>query len=117
MGSFSVLGAIVVLTGWFALVEYDLFPESERKKIVERIKRSPAAIMVIALMPVGILINVFGTFIGSLWLVYIGATFVFLQSIIVSLLFWKRKRWKSIVLLITMIILGSILYLPLFILL
>ena len=113
MGSFTVLGAIVMLTGWFALVEYDQYPESEQKKILEYIKKSPRAIIVIALMPVGILINIIGSFIGSFWMVIIGATLIFVQSIIVSLLFWRRKRWKSIVLLIGMIILGVILYLPL----
>lgn len=115
MGSISVLGAIILLTGWFALIEYDLFSESERAKLIERIKRSPLVIIVIALMPVGILIHILGTFIGSLWMVVIGATFIFVQSIIVSLLFWKRKRWKSIVLLITMLLLGIFLYMPLFI--
>ncbi|WP_068672155.1 hypothetical protein [Oceanobacillus sp. Castelsardo] len=115
MGSISILGTIVILTGWFALIEYDLFSESERTKILERIKGSPVAIIVIALMPVGILINMLGSFISSLWMVIIGATMIFVQSIIVSLLFWRRKRWKSIVLLITMILLGILLYMPFFI--
>lgn len=114
MGSISVLGAIIILTGWFALIEYDQFPESKRTEILKRIRGSPVAIIVIALMPVGILINMLGNFIGSLWMVIIGATMIFIQSIIVSLLFWRRKRWKSIVLLITMILLGIILYMPFF---
>jgi hypothetical protein len=54
---FTVLGAILFLTGWFALVEYDQHSEAEKKEIRERIKNSPAAILVIALMPVGLLIN------------------------------------------------------------
>lgn len=112
---FTVLGAIVILTGWFALVEYDQYPESERQKIIEHIKRSPTAIIVIALMPVGLLINMLGTFIGSIWMVIIGATLLFIQSIIVSLLFWNRKRWKSILLLVTMMILGTLMYTPLFV--
>ena len=114
MGAFTVLGAIIILTGWFALMEYDQYPESERKRIVERIKNSPAAIIAVALMPVGIVVNMLGNAIGSLWMVVIGATLIFVQSIIVSLLFWKRKRWKSIVLLIAMIVLGIFLYMPLF---
>ncbi|MCG5102638.1 hypothetical protein [Oceanobacillus alkalisoli] len=114
MGAFTVLGAIIILTGWFALMEYDQYPESERKRIVERIKNSPAAIIAVALMPVGIVVNMLGNAIGSLWMVVIGATLIFVQSIIVSLLFWKRKRWKSIVLLVTMIVLGVFLYMPLF---
>ncbi|MHA6253245.1 hypothetical protein [Oceanobacillus sp. CAU 1775] len=116
MYSISAIGAIVILTGWFALTEYDQFPEAERLNILERIKRSPLAIIVIALMPLGLIINMLGTFLGSIWMVMIGATLIFVQSIIVSLLFWRRKRWKSIVLLITMVILGIFLYLPLFIL-
>jgi uncharacterized membrane protein len=112
---FSVLGAIVILTGWFALVEYDQQPEDERKKILERIKQSPLAIAVIALMPLGLLINMIGTIVGSITVVTIGSTLVFIQSIIVSLLFWKRKRWKSIVLLIGMLVLGGVMYLPLFV--
>lgn len=111
----SILGAIVVLTGWFALVEYDQYPESERKKILERIKSSPLAIILVALMPAGLLINMLGNVIGSVWMVYLGATLIFSQSIVVSLLFWKRKRWKSILLLVTMIILGVFLYIPLFV--
>lgn len=114
MGSISVLGAIIILTGWFALIEYDQYPEAERQKLLERIKKSPAAIIVIALMPVGILIHMIGSFLGSLPLAVIGATFIFVQSMIVALLFWKRKRWKSIILLITMILLGFFLYMPLF---
>ena len=115
MGAFTVLGAIIILTGWFALMEYDQYPESERKKIVERIKNSPAAILAVALMPVGIVVNMVGNASGSLWMVVIGATLIFVQSIIVSLLFWRRKRWKSIVLLIAMLVLGVFLYMPLFI--
>lgn len=114
MRSISILGVIIILTGWFALVEYDKYPESEQKKIRERIKNSPVAVIAVALMPVGILINVLGSIIGSIWLITTGATLIFIQSIIVSLLFWKRKRWKSILLLATMIILGVFLYLPLF---
>ncbi|WP_405097287.1 hypothetical protein [Oceanobacillus sp. FSL H7-0719] len=115
MGAFSVLGAIVVLTGWFALVEYDQYSEPEKKKIVDRIKKSPAAIIIITLMPAGLLVNMLGSFIGSFIMIISGATLIFIQGIIVSLLFWKKKRWKSILLLVTMVILGVLLYLPLFI--
>lgn len=114
MRSITVLGVIIILTGWFALVEYDKYPESEQKEMRERIKNSPLALIAVALMPVGILTNALGSLIGSIWLTTTGATFIFIQSIIMSLLFWKRKRWKSILLLVTMIILGLFLYLPLF---
>lgn len=115
MGTVSVTGAIVIITGWFALVEFDHFSETERKKILQKIKRSPALIMVISFMPLGILINLIGTAIGLLSMIMIGATLIFLQGIIVSLLFWKRKRWKSILLLTVIVILGSFMYIPLFI--
>src|SRR5690625_5226022 len=115
MGIITVTGAILIITGWLALVEYDNFPEPERKQIVQKIKRSPTFIMLIALMPVGILINVVGGFFGSIWMVIIGASLIFLQGIIVSLLFWKRKRWKSILMLVVIIILGTFIYIPLFI--
>src|SRR5690625_6416469 len=100
MGTITVTGAIIIITGWIALVEYDNFPESERKQIIQKIKRSPTLILLIALMPVGILVNVLGRFFGSIWMVVIGASLIFIQGIIVSLLFWKRKRWKSILLLV-----------------
>ncbi|MFD1708341.1 hypothetical protein ACFSCZ_16635 [Siminovitchia sediminis] len=115
MGKFTVTGAILIITAWFALVEFDSFPESKRKQILERIKDSPARILLIALMPIGIIINGLGGFFGSLWMVIIGASFIFLQGIIVSLLFWKRKRWKSILLLTAIVILGSFIYIPLLI--
>lgn len=115
MGTITVTGAIVIITGWFSLVEYDSFPEHERNQILQQIKRSPAYILLIALMPVGIFINVLGGIFGSLWMIMIGATFIFLQGIIVSLLFWKRKRWKSILLLVVIVALGIFIYIPLFI--
>lgn len=113
MGTVSVTGAILIITGWFALVEFDHFPEQKRKQILQKIKRSPALIMVISLMPLGIFTNLVGTVIGLPLMIIIGATLIFLQGIIVSLLFWKRKRWKSILLLTVIIILGSFLYFPL----
>src|SRR5690625_756895 len=115
MGTITVTGAIIIITGWIALVEYDNFPESERKQIIQKIKRSPTLILLIALMPVGILVNVLGKFVGSIWMVVIGATLIFIQGIIVSLLFWKRKRWKSILMLVVIVTLGMFIYIPLFI--
>src|SRR5690625_6413048 len=115
MGTITVTCAIIIITGWIALVEYDNFPESERKQIIQKIKRSPTLILLIALMPVGILVNVLGKFFGSIWMVVIGATLIFIQGIIVSLLFWKRKRWKSILMLVVIVTLGMFIYIPLFI--
>lgn len=114
MGAVTVTGAIVIITGWFSLVEFDHFPESERKQILKKIKNSPVLILLIALMPVGILINWLGALFGSLWMVIIGASFIFLQGIIVSVLFWKHKRWKSILLFSVIVALGIFIYIPLF---
>ncbi|QUW23168.1 hypothetical protein JSQ81_06285 [Sporosarcina sp. Marseille-Q4063] len=113
MGKVTVTGAILIITGWFALVEFDSFPESERKQILQRIKRSPVLILLIALMPAGIFINMLGVFLGSLSMMIFGASLIFLQGVIVALLFWKRKRWKSIVLLAAIVMLGIFIYIPL----
>src|SRR5699024_6111601 len=115
MGTITVTGAIVIITGWFRLVEYDSFSEQKQKQILQQIKRSPAYKILIALMPVGIFINVVGVIFGFLWMIFISDSFIFLQCIIVSLLFWKRKRWKSILLLFVIVALGIFIYIPLFI--
>lgn len=116
MGAVTVPGAMIFIIGWITLVELDSFSESERAQIIQRIKRSPAYILLIALMPVGILINVFGSYFASFWMVVIGTSLIFLQAIIVSFLFWNRKRWKSILLLVSIVILGSFIYIPYFLL-
>src|SRR5699024_2987981 len=115
MGTITVTGAIVIITGWFSLVEYDSFSEQKQKQILQQIKRSPAYILLIALMPVGIFINVLGGIFVFLWLIIIGSTFIFFESIFVFLLFWKRKRLKSILLLVVIGTLGIFIYIPLFI--
>lgn len=114
MGGITVTGAILVITGWFALVEYDHFTEAERKRVLDKIKRSPAHISLIALMPVGVIINLLGAYIGSVTMVVVGASFILVQGIIFSLLFWNRKRWKSILLLSVIAVLGLFIYVPLF---
>jgi|SRR5699024_1950793 len=115
MGTITVTGAIVIITGWFSLVEYDSFPEQERKQILQQIKGSPAYMLLIALMPIGILINLLGSILGLLWMMLTGATLIFIQGIFVSLLFWKRKRWKGILLFVVIVGLGIFIYIPLFI--
>src|SRR5690625_7964106 len=107
MGTVTVTGAIIILIGWFSLVEFDSFSESKWQQIIKKIKGSPTYILLIALMPVGIIINTLGSFIASIWMIIIGASLIFLQGIIVSLLFWNRKRWKSITLLVTIVLLRS----------
>lgn len=116
MGTITATGAMLMITGWVALVEFDSFPEAKRNQMIQRIKKSPASILLIALMPVGILINMLGSFFDSFLMVVLGASLIFLQGIIVSFLFWKRKRWKSILLFSAVVILGIFMYIPLFIL-
>lgn len=114
MKTWSVTGLILLLTGWFALVEFDHLPESERKRLIEKIKSSPSFILLILLMPVGVIVNILGSVFGSLVMIVLGATFIFLQGIIVALLFWKRKRWKSMLLLSAILVFGIAIYVPLF---
>ncbi|SFE99314.1 hypothetical protein [Alteribacillus iranensis] len=114
MGTVTATGAILFLTGWFALVEFDSFPESERKQILQKIKSSPAYILLIAFMPIGVLLNVLGAMVGSVSMIMIGAFLIILQGIMVSLLFWRRKRWKSILLLTAIVLLGIFVFIPYF---
>ncbi|AXF57193.1 hypothetical protein [Salicibibacter kimchii] len=113
MGTVSVTGALLIITGWFALVEYDKFNEAEKREILQGIKKSPLKIATIALMPVGILVNIIGGFVFSPMTMIIGSSMIFLQAIIVSILFWNRTRWKSILLLVVVIGLGIFIYVPL----
>lgn len=115
MGTVTVTGAIIIITGWFALIEYDSFPEAERKEMIRKIKSSPIYILLIALMPIGIVVNGLGAAFASVWVMILGSTLIFIQGIIVALLFWKRKRWKSILLLVVIVGLGVFIYVPLFI--
>lgn len=114
MGNVTVTGAIVIIIGWLSLVEYDNLPEAEKEKRIQKIKSSPAFIGLIGLMPLGIMVNIIGTLLGLVWLILFGASLIFLQGIIVSLLFWKWKRWKGIIMLVAIIVLGVFIYLPLF---
>lgn len=115
MGPITLTGAIIVIIGWITLVEYDSFPEAERKQIIERIKGSILLILLISLMPVGIIANILGNQFGLLWMSVTGTSLILLQGLIVSMLFWKRKRWKGIFLLVVMVLLGILFYIPLFI--
>ncbi|HLR41668.1 MAG TPA: hypothetical protein VK067_00335 [Pseudogracilibacillus sp.] len=114
MGTVTVTGALVIIIGWLSLVEYDNFSESKKEIIKQKIKSSPAYIGLIALMPLGIIINMIGTLLGLVWLIIFGASLIFLQGIIVSLIFWKWKRWKGIFMLVAVVVLGVFIYVPLF---
>src|SRR5690625_1787991 len=108
MGSVTITGAMIIITGWLVLVEFDSYPEQERRRILDKIKTSPSYILLIALMPIGILMNIIGAFFGIVWMVVLGAALIFLQAIIISLLLWNRKRWKSVLLLIAIAILATV---------
>ncbi|GAK02674.1 hypothetical protein JCM19037_924 [Geomicrobium sp. JCM 19037] len=97
------------------LVEFDTFSEEQRKEILQKIKTSPSLILLIGLMPLGILINIGGAFLGSIFLTVSGATLIFIQGMIVSTLILRRKRWKGILLLSVISLLGIFIYIPLFI--
>lgn len=115
MGTITITGAMIIIIGWITLIEFDSYPESKREQNIKKIMRSPTYIFLIALMPVGILINMLGGFFASSMLVIVGTFLIFLQGVIVSLLLWNRKRWKSITLLVVIIILGAFTLMPLFI--
>lgn len=111
----TVMGAILIITAWIALLEFDNQPESERTKTIQTIKHNPLYIVIIALLPLGIIINIIGTFFGSLALAIIGASLIILQSLIVSYILWKRTRWKAVLLLVIVLVLGIFVYTPLII--
>lgn len=113
MGTVTVTGAMIIITAWMTLVEFDSYSESERKKVINNIKSSFFYMMVISLMPLGILINMLGSFFALAWLVSLGTLLIFLQGFIIALLFWNRTRWKSVLLLVVIIILIIFIYLPL----
>jgi len=115
MGTITITGAIIIVIGWITLIEFDSYPESEREQIIQTIKSSPIYILLIALMPIGILINTLGSFFSLYWMVILGTLLIFLQGIIISILFWNRRRWKSVMLLVVIVILGILIFLPLFI--
>lgn len=114
MGPITLTGALIIIIGWLTLIEFDSYPESKRDQIMNDIKRSPALILLIALMPLGIFINALGTFSNSLWMTILGTTLIFIQGTIAAIIFWNRKRWKSVILFVTVIGLGIFIYLPLF---
>lgn len=115
MGTVTVTGAMIIIIGWITLVEFDSYSEEQRAKILDNIKNSPAYIMLIALMPIGIFINILGSIATLSWLVSLGTFLILLQGIIIVFILWNRKRWKSILLLIALIMLGSVILIPLFI--
>lgn len=111
MGTITVTSAILIITAWMALIEFDHLSEEERGEVIQNIKTNPFYFITVALMPVGIIINVLGTVIGSPSMVLAGATMIFIQGLIVSFIFWKRTRWKGVFLFIVVLGLGVFIYL------
>src|SRR5690625_1350081 len=89
MGKVSITGALIIIIGWLVLIEFDRYPEEKRRQIMQRIRKSPKYILLIALMPVGILLHFIGAYFELLFLVALGTVFIFLQGIIIAILFWK----------------------------
>lgn len=110
LATVTLTGVIMIITGWIALVEFDSYPESERIQILQKIKKSPAYILLIAFMPIGIVVTVMGSTVESLSMVVLGTALIILQSIIVSFLIGRRKRWKGIMLFVIVVILGLLIY-------
>src|SRR5699024_10618065 len=76
MGTITVTGALVVIIGWITLVEFDQSSEQERKRILDKIKNSPMSILIVSLMPIGIIVNLLGSYMASLWMVMVGASLI-----------------------------------------
>src|SRR5690625_2314388 len=113
MGQVTITGAMIIIIGWVTLIEFDSYSESKRTQILQTIKGSPVYILLIALMPNGILINVVGSFLDSVWHAIVGASLIFLQRLVISLLFWKHQRWKSILILVDIGVLDIFIYISL----
>lgn len=106
MGKVSITGALIIIIGWLVLIEFDRYPEEKRRQIMQVIRSNPGYIILIGLMPVGILLHFFGVFFQLFLLIVLGTSLIFLQGIIIAILFWKRRRWKSILLFSVLLILG-----------
>src|SRR5690625_1604309 len=65
VGKITVTGAIIIVTAWITLIEYDHLPEEERQKVINAINTKPKYFLLLLLMPLGILFNVLGTIIRS----------------------------------------------------
>ena len=100
MSVVSITGAMIIIIMWLTLIEFDNYTEAERTRIIQKIKRTPAYLITVFLMPLGIVINTIGNFSNSFLLATFGSVLIFLQAIIIAALFWNRKRWKSLVLFI-----------------
>lgn len=100
MNLVSITGAMIIIIIWLTLIEFDNYPEAEQARIIQKIKHTPAYLLTVLLMPLGIVINTMGNFSNIFSLATLGTALIFLQAIIIAALFWKRKRWKSLVLFI-----------------
>lgn len=100
MGTVTVTSAILLITAWTALIEFDSYSEEKRTRIIEKIKITPLYWLIIALLPLGIIVSSTGTMIGSVSLHLVGASLIFIQSLIIAVFLWKESPWKSVMLFI-----------------
>ncbi|GAK00822.1 hypothetical protein [Geomicrobium sp. JCM 19055] len=49
MRSITITGTILIITGWFTLVEFDHLSEDERKQLLQKIKSNAWLVILIAL--------------------------------------------------------------------
>ena len=98
MGTMTITGAMIIIIAWLTLIEFDSYPESERIRIMNKIKSEPLYMFIAGLLPLGIILNTLGNFANTIAVAAIGTGIIFIQAFIIALLFWKRKRWKSVLL-------------------
>lgn len=110
MGTITVTGALIVITAWMALIEFDHLTEEERADVMHKIKTNPFYFMTVVLMPVGIIVNLLGTVLGSLSMLLAGTSFIFIQALILSFILWNRTRWKGVFLLLVVLAFGIVIY-------
>lgn len=112
MGPITITGAIIIVTTWMALIEFDHLDEAERKGILQQIRINPFYFITVLLLPLGIMMNVFGSFIRYGPMIITGATIILIHALLVSFIFWGRTPWKGILLFLVVFSLGIFLYLP-----
>src|SRR5699024_4522080 len=113
MGSITVTSAILLITAWTALIEFDSYSEENKRSIIETIKMTQLYWLIIALLPLVLVINGIGVIIGSSQLLLLAASMILIQSLIIAAILWNATAWKGIMLFIIIIGLGLVLFLPL----
>lgn len=115
LGTITATGALVIIIGWFTLIQFDQLNETKRNYVLSQIKQNPKYIILIAMMPIGILVNIIGTVFRLPVVIIIGTTIVIIQGLIIAIIFMKKQRWKGMFLLVVVLVLSLFIYIPLFI--